>query len=102
MKKVPRKKTTVTTATAIERTTQDINRRRRRRIVRALAGAAIGGVIAGPIGAAVGAFAAAAQKRGPMSRKPTAGPKLARQSAGKKRSAARRKKTLINIQPPIP
>ena len=46
-----------------------INRRRRRRALKALTGALIGGAIAGPIGVAAGAVVGASRRRGPVRRK---------------------------------
>jgi len=97
-----------------QQTAATINRRRRRRVVRAVAGAVIGGVIAGPLGVAAGAIVGASRKRGPQARRPAghaksaSHPKPATASAsgkgraGKRRAISKPKKTAVNIYPPIP
>jgi hypothetical protein len=76
-----------------------ISRKRGRRLLKTVAGAAIGGVIAGPIGVAAGAMVGASVRRGPVPQKPKAKlhpkPKADRQSRADK-------ERFVNFHPNIP
>jgi len=79
-----------------------ISRRKRRRLLKTLAGAAIGGAIAGPVGMAAGAIVGASVRRGPVKKKkpPVAKTKrLVKTKTPRTKRAAKRRFT--NIHPNI-
>jgi len=87
-----------------EKTALDsISRRKRRRLLKTLAGAAIGGAIAGPVGVAAGAILGASVRRGPARKKTRSRTKTKPQpkaKAPRKNRAAKRR--FVNIYPNIP
>jgi hypothetical protein len=114
MEKKKRVQTAARISNAAKQTTEAINRRRRRQVVRGMAGAVVGGLIAGPLGVAAGAIVGASRKRGPKARQPAGQPKAVaptkpakasksgKAGGGKRRAISKPGKTTVNIYPPIP
>lgn len=67
--KQPRKKTLRKSNPATTTTSDNLNRRTRRQILKTVAGALIGGAVAGPVGVAAGAIVGASVRRGPVRKK---------------------------------